>query len=286
MASNTLERFRPLMKLLTDSHFIYIISRADESKEELQSYYNLTEEDLEEITKEWPTEFLIPVDQAALSDPNLIGSLVVTREEYDAPSSSRKKKKEDVQEIHSTSKESALDSPSGGGDDEMDKEEKEGEEDKQKQGEVTPPRSPLEEATTSKKRKVSPTKSTSWKKSKASKPKLQTVLMVDDFDFIIAVVSYASEYILQRTEAKQETMYGRIEAEMRGVQKSLHSSRTVSIVPPPPEEPELGDKPAQLRRLADVTKALLHRMQEEKEQALVALKQAQEEIIEQRRVAQ
>jgi hypothetical protein len=46
----------------------------------------------------------------------------------------------------------------------------------------------------------------------------------------------------------------------------------VSIVPPPPEEPELGDKPAQLRRLADVTKALLHCMQEEKEQALVQTK--------------
>jgi hypothetical protein len=27
----------------------------DESKEELQSYYKLTDEDMEEITKEWPT---------------------------------------------------------------------------------------------------------------------------------------------------------------------------------------------------------------------------------------
>jgi hypothetical protein len=48
---------------------------------------------MEEITKEWPAEFLIPVDQAELSDPNLIGSPVVTREEYDAPSSSRRKKR-------------------------------------------------------------------------------------------------------------------------------------------------------------------------------------------------
>jgi hypothetical protein len=54
----------------------------------------------------------------------------------------------------------------------VDKEEKEGEEDKKKQGEVTPPRNPLEEAETSKKRKVSPMKPTSRKKSKASKPKL------------------------------------------------------------------------------------------------------------------
>jgi hypothetical protein len=48
----------------------------------------------------------------------------------------------------------------------------------------------------------------------------------------------------------------------------------------------LGDEPAQLRRIADVTEAHLRRAQEEKEQATVALKQAQEEMVEQRRVAQ
>jgi hypothetical protein len=69
-------------------------------------------------------EFLIPVDQEALFYPNLIGILVVTRKEYDAPSSRKKKNKEYVLEIHSTSEEIASDSPSGGGDDEVDKEEK------------------------------------------------------------------------------------------------------------------------------------------------------------------
>jgi hypothetical protein len=54
-------------------------------------------------------------------------------------------------------------------------------------------------------------KPTSRKKSKASKLKLQTVLTVDDFDFIIAAVSDALEDILQRTEEKQETMYEIIE---------------------------------------------------------------------------
>jgi hypothetical protein len=39
-------------------------------------------------------------------------------------------------------------------------------------------------------------------------------------------------------------------------------------------------------RLADATEAHLRRVQEEKEQATVALKQAQEEMVEQRRVAQ
>jgi hypothetical protein len=41
---------------------------------------------MEEITKEWPAEFLVPVGDAELSDPDLIGSPVVTRTECDGPS--------------------------------------------------------------------------------------------------------------------------------------------------------------------------------------------------------
>jgi hypothetical protein len=48
----------------------------------------------------------------------------------------------------------------------------------------------------------------------------------------------------------------------------------------------LGDEPSQLCRLDDATEAHLHRAQEEKEQTTVAMKQAQEEIVEKRRVAQ
>jgi hypothetical protein len=59
---------------------------------------------MEEITKEWPAEFLVPVEQTELSDPDLIGSLVVTREEYDAPNNSWKKKKEEVHELNIASK--------------------------------------------------------------------------------------------------------------------------------------------------------------------------------------
>jgi hypothetical protein len=62
MTSNTLDKFRPLMKFYVDSHFIYITTHIEEIKEELQSYYKLIEEDLEKITKEWPAKFLIPVD--------------------------------------------------------------------------------------------------------------------------------------------------------------------------------------------------------------------------------
>jgi hypothetical protein len=259
---------------------------ADEHKEELQSYYKLTEEDLEEITKDWSAELLIPADPAEMSDPELIGSSEATHEEHDTPGTNRRKKTEEVQNLSSASEETASESPGRGGDDEVDKEETNGKDDQQKQGEVTPPRDPVDEADPSKKRKVSPMKPTSRKKSKATKTKLQTVLMLDDFDFIIAVVSDASQDIMQNTEAKQEAMYDRIETELRGVQQALQSSRAVSTAPPPSEEPELGDEPAQLHRIADVTEAHLRRAQEEKEQATVALKQAQEEMVEQRRVAQ
>jgi transcription initiation factor IIE alpha subunit len=53
MTLNTLHQYRLLVKFHTEKHFIYIITRRDESKEEMQSYYKLTDEDMEEITKEW-----------------------------------------------------------------------------------------------------------------------------------------------------------------------------------------------------------------------------------------
>jgi hypothetical protein len=62
---------------------------------------------MEEITREWPTDRLVPVDQAELSDPDLIGSPLVTREEYDAPNSSRRKKKEELQKLNNASEETA-----------------------------------------------------------------------------------------------------------------------------------------------------------------------------------
>jgi hypothetical protein len=57
----------------------------------MQSYYKLTDEDMEEITKEWSVEFLVPVEEVELSDLKLIGSPVVTRTKYDGPRSAKKK---------------------------------------------------------------------------------------------------------------------------------------------------------------------------------------------------
>jgi hypothetical protein len=96
---------------------------------------------------------------------------------------------------------------------------------------VTLPKDPIDEVETSKKRKGSPMKPSSRKKSKASRPKLQNVLTVDDINLIIVVVSDTSEDILQCNKEKLETMYKRIEAEMKGVQQALYSRCVMSIAP-------------------------------------------------------
>jgi hypothetical protein len=221
MTPNTLHQYRPLAKFHADRHFIYITARRDESKEELQSYYKLTDEDMEEITKEWPAEFLVPVEDAELSDPDIIGSPLVTRVEHDGQTSAKKKKKkEEVQNIETdeednASEESRPDSPTGGGGDEVKSRRRRGRRRKSRKGEVTPPKDPPTEAETSKKRKVSPQKPSARKKTRANKPK-KNVLTVDDVDLIIAVMEDASEDILQRHGAKQETLYERIEKELKG----------------------------------------------------------------------
>jgi hypothetical protein len=114
------------VKFHGDRHFIYITTHRDEHKEVLQIYYKLMEEDLEEITKEWPAELLIPVDPTELSDPELIGVSVITREGHDTPGTNRRRKKKEVQQLNSTSEKTASESPGGGGDEEVDKEENNG----------------------------------------------------------------------------------------------------------------------------------------------------------------
>jgi hypothetical protein len=130
MTPNNIHKFRPLARFHTNMHFIYIIAPRDKHKEEIQSYYKLTEEDMKEITKEWHVEFLVPAEQIEPSDSDLIGNPVVTCEEYDVPNNNMKQKKEEVHELSNTSKEITPDSLEGGGGDEVDKEEDEGEEDK------------------------------------------------------------------------------------------------------------------------------------------------------------
>jgi hypothetical protein len=91
---------------------------------------------------------------------------------------------------------------------------------------------------------------------------------------------------LKKHEAKKEEMYDIIEVELKGVQQALQSSRALSTTAPPSKELELGDEPAQLHRLGDVTEAHLHQAQDKKDQATASLKQAQEEMAEQCQVSQ
>jgi hypothetical protein len=51
-----------------EHHFIYLTPCTDEHQEQLQSYYKLTEEDLEEITRKWSVDLLVLVDPIEMSD--------------------------------------------------------------------------------------------------------------------------------------------------------------------------------------------------------------------------
>jgi hypothetical protein len=67
-------------------------------------------------------------------------------------------------------------------------------------------------------------------------------------------------------------MYDQIEGEIKGVQQALYSIRTVSTTSLSSRSIKLGDDPAQIYRLANVTEALIRRVQEKNEQATEALK--------------
>jgi hypothetical protein len=172
-------RFWPLMKFSIDRHFIYITVCVDEHKKLLQSYYKLTEENLEEITKEWLAYLLISVDPAEIFDidsPELV---------HDTPGPSKTKEYEEAQDVNNTSTKTTAISPAHKGDGgqpgriEVEK----------NKGEVTPPR---EEEDPSKKRKVTPPKPSSRKEAKATKTKFETILTPYDFDFIIPALNDTS----------------------------------------------------------------------------------------------
>jgi hypothetical protein len=147
------------MKFSTNHHFIYITTCIDEPKKELQSYYKLIEENLEDITKDWSVDLLIPADPMEISD---IDSPETAQ---DTPGLSRMKKTEEVQDLDSASMKTFSIPPEQGGDGgEID-----GAEVEQKKGDVTLPR---DEEDPSKKRKVSPLNPSSRKKLKSYMKKM------------------------------------------------------------------------------------------------------------------
>jgi hypothetical protein len=76
----------------------------------LQSYYKLTEEDLEEITKDWLADLLILVNPTELSDVDRLETVL------DTPGPRKMKKPEEVQEVDSASVRNASITPDEGGD--------------------------------------------------------------------------------------------------------------------------------------------------------------------------
>jgi hypothetical protein len=203
---NTLQRFRPLVKFSMNHHFIYLTPRADEHQEQLQSSYKLIKEDLEEITKDWSTDLLVPADPVDILD---IDSPEAAQD-TPGPSKTKKtkktkemKKNEEVQDVDSLSVRTASITPDQEGNDE-DLEEVE--------------QQPEDKVQVLKKRKGSPSKSSSKKKAKETMTKMNTTLNPYDFSFLLTTFNEAIEEITEKQEAKQEMMYDRIETELQGVQ--------------------------------------------------------------------
>jgi hypothetical protein len=110
----------------------------------------LTKEDIEQITKDWSADLLIPANPAELFDIDSPETVP------DTPGPSKTKKPEEVHEVDIASVRTASITPDGG-----DGKEIEGTKIEQQKGKVPPPR---DEEDSLKKRKVSPLKSSSRKK--------------------------------------------------------------------------------------------------------------------------
>jgi len=149
----------------------------------------LTEYDLEEITKEWSANLLIPVDPTDMSDVESPEAIP------DTPGPSKTKKDDEVEDVPSTSAKTTSISPMQGGDgDDLGGTEVEKNRDK-----VTPPR---DKEDPSMKRKMMPPKPSSQKKSKTTRTMLKTTLTLDDFNFLIATLNDVSLELAENQEEK------------------------------------------------------------------------------------
>jgi hypothetical protein len=183
MTPNTLHKFRPLIKFSAHCHFIYITACTDENKEHIQSYYKLTEEDLEEINKEWSTNLLIPVDPTKVSNIDNPKAAQNTPGPNKTTKTKQTKKDEEIQYVDSRSVRTASITPEQGGNGE------DLEEFKQRPG---------DKVEIIKKRKGLPPEPSSWKKSKAPMTKMKTTLTPNDFSFLIAAMNEAIEEITEK----------------------------------------------------------------------------------------
>jgi hypothetical protein len=225
----------------------------------LHSYYKIVDEGMEQIIKEWPKAFLVPVVDAELSDTDTIGSPMITRVEHvGQPSGTKKqrerKKKVEVQDIESDEEETHGDngfgSPrggeneagQGGGEDEAEGREG-GDEEAEEQGggEATPPEDPPVVTVTLQKRKVTTKKPSARKKTCTNKPQLEATLTNDDISLVRGAMEDASEDMLRRYEEKQVELYEKIQRELKEVQQVVRLVRSVPIAPYAPSLSQLAD---------------------------------------------
>jgi hypothetical protein len=154
----------------------------------------LTEDDLDEITKEWSVDLLVLADPTEMFDVDSLETMSNTL------GPSKTKKYDKVHDVHSTlAKTTSIshEKQDDGG-------ELGGTEVKKNKGEVTPPR---EEEDPSKKMKVTPPKPSSWKKSKATKTTFKTTLTPEDFEFLVTMLNDSSLEIAEKKEEKQEEVF-------------------------------------------------------------------------------
>jgi hypothetical protein len=85
------------------------------------------------------------------------------------------------------------------------------------------------------------------KKTRASKPQLEATLTKDDINLVRRAMEDASEDILRGYGMNQNELYGIIEKDLNKVKQAI---RSVHAVPTASQIVELGDEPAQFRRLA------------------------------------
>ena len=155
---------------------------------------------MEEITKEWSTYVLVPVDPVEMSDVDS------PKTALDTVGPSKIKKTKEVHDLDNVFVKTASISAEKGGD---------GAEVESKKGEVTLPR---DEEDPSKKRKVSPPKPSSRKKMKATRTNFETTLTSDDFKFIVATLNNAFLKIAEKQKSKKEEMFSRIKVKFQEVQ--------------------------------------------------------------------
>jgi hypothetical protein len=79
-----------LIEFSVDHHFTYITARGDEHKQQLQSYYKLTEDDLEEITRNGRQTSLLQQTSAEMFDEERPEAML------DTPGPSKTKKDDKV----------------------------------------------------------------------------------------------------------------------------------------------------------------------------------------------